>query len=989
LPIAAALAALLLPLALIAGSRAARTAEAQVSGGSEELIQTTVTAAESKWRSCFGRELGSGPGVDSTPVTPAGFGLIEARLHARSGDWDVALLDARSGDVVAASAERDASEVAAGFVTPGQDLVLQACRLSGKASEAQVAVSLIPLDPDASGSPSLAFVKTKNRSDEALLQRLGLDLTEHGGENYVAVVLHRAADREALERVGLRYEIVVPDLARQAARHRHADARFARTTRSSPLPSGRDSYRRLADYQQEMKTLARDNPDLVRHFTLRHETWEGRSVEGIEITTDPNNLRDGKPVFLQMGLHHAREWPSGEHALEWAYELINGYRAGDQRVKHLVERTRAIIVPVVNPDGFNMSREAGERQGGGGGRGGSDVTNFARSPNEYRRKNCRLVTDSEAGNCAQPSVGLEEPGVDPNRNYGGLWGGPGASGPEMRTAQDYRGPGPFSEPETQNIQDLVSNRQVAVLITNHTYSNLVLREPGVAVLEETIDEPLYKALGDAMAAENGYASQYGYELYDTSGTTEDWTYYTAGAISYTFEIGCNHADPEDLSSDCIGNFHPPFSQVVDHYLGRNPEAQTIGGEGNREAYFLAHEAAADAAKHSLLTGTAAPGAVLELEKKFKTSTSPVVQPDGSTTDPIEFDDRLHSELVVPPSGRFEWHINPSTRPIVAQPRGRVPDGPPSEPIEEGGLPGPSAQPCGDFDTEDETCWNDHAFTVAGGPGVDNDSVTVDVDFLPPSDWDLKVFVDSNGDGSSVGETQQVAQSGNPPGLPESATFNRPQNAEGEVQPGQYVARVINFAAAEPYDLMVRFQGPPEFQPGGTESWTLSCTRGKRTIREQITIARGESQNLDLSRCQPPAKRRCAGRRATIAASEPGAKLVGTRGNDVIKAGKGRNLIRGRGGDDVVCGGRGNDVLRDSGGDDRLVGGPGRDRARGGGGKDRLVGGKHRDRLDGGQARDKLRGGGGRDKLNGGKGRDNCRGGKARDRLRSCERGSSG
>ena len=37
--------------------------------------------------------------------------------------------------------------------------------------------------------------------------------------------------------------------------------------------------------------------------------------------------RDGKPVFLQMGAHHAREWPSAEHAMEWAYELVNGYRA--------------------------------------------------------------------------------------------------------------------------------------------------------------------------------------------------------------------------------------------------------------------------------------------------------------------------------------------------------------------------------------------------------------------------------------------------------------------------------------------------------------------------------------------------------------------------------------------------------------------------------------------------------------------------------------
>ena len=34
-----------------------------------------------------------------------------------------------------------------------------------------------------------------------------------------------------------------------------------------------------------------------------------------------------------MGVHHAREWPSGEHAMEWAYELVNGYKANNARVR--------------------------------------------------------------------------------------------------------------------------------------------------------------------------------------------------------------------------------------------------------------------------------------------------------------------------------------------------------------------------------------------------------------------------------------------------------------------------------------------------------------------------------------------------------------------------------------------------------------------------------------------------------------------------------
>ena len=271
-------------------------------------------------------------------------------------------------------------------------------------------------------------------------------------------------------------------MVRSDIRDRAADARYASRVRASALPSGRDAYRRLPDYSEDLKKLVDENPGLVRPITLPHKTWEGRTVEGIEITTNVDNLRDGKPVFLQMGVHHAREWPSGEHTIEWAFELVNGYKSGDARARRLVQGVRTIVIPIVNPDGFNISREAGEAQGGGDGRGApnpgedNETANIVAHPFEYRRKNCRLP-DGDSGNCAGPSAGVASTGVDPNRNYGAFWGGPGASGDFSN--ETYYGPGPFSEPESQNIRDLVSGRQVTTLITNHTFSDLVLRAPGL------------------------------------------------------------------------------------------------------------------------------------------------------------------------------------------------------------------------------------------------------------------------------------------------------------------------------------------------------------------------------------------------------------------------------------------------------------------------------------------------------------------------------
>ena len=133
----------------------------------------------------------------------------------------------------------------------------------------------------------------------------------------------------------------------------------------------------------------------------------------------------------------------------------------------------------------------------------------------------------------------------------------------------------------------------------------MLRPPGIAAQGTTVDEPIYKALGDSMAAENGYSSQYGYQLYDTDGTTEDWSYNATGGLGFTFEIG-------DLG------FHPPFAETVAEWNGTTDDAT---GGGNRAAYYKAQENTADASKHSVLAGRRPRGAILRLTKTFDMPTS--------------------------------------------------------------------------------------------------------------------------------------------------------------------------------------------------------------------------------------------------------------------------------------------------------------------------------------------------------------------------------
>ena len=350
-----------------------------------------------------------------------------------------------------------------------------------------------------SGKIQVVDVSTPARADKARLQGLGLDLTEHGDQDSLEVVLYGAADARRLRDAGFNYTVRIADLAARDEQNRLADERYAAVTAVSSLPSGRDSYRHLADYESELAQLARDYPNLARPLTLNHRTWEGRAVVGIEITKHPS-VEDGKPVFALLGAHHAREWPSAELTMEFAYDLLRGYGI-DDRTTALVDATRTVIVPVVNPDGFVVSREA---------RPGPASQDFSQHDFEMKRKNCR----DAVGTCARRT---RLSGVDPNRNYGGLWGGPGAS--TSVNNDTYRGPSPFSEPETQNIRELVASRQVVMVVSNHTYSNLVLRAPGTVDQGFPLDEPQQAALGAQMASHNGYDSIPGFGLYDTTGTT--------------------------------------------------------------------------------------------------------------------------------------------------------------------------------------------------------------------------------------------------------------------------------------------------------------------------------------------------------------------------------------------------------------------------------------------------------------------------------------
>ncbi len=332
----------------------------------------------------------------------------------------------------------------------------------------------------------VVHVLAKSQADRTKVNELGLDTTEHGDDTGVEVILHGKSDAAKLRAAGFTWRVEDADLAATMRQARAADQAYAAAVAESGLPSGSTSYRTLDEINAELDQLAKDYPKLVRKITLPNLSVEGRQVRGIEITTNAANVDDGKPVFLMMGAHHAREWPSVEHSMEFAYDLLTN-NGSDARTTNIVANSRTIIVPVVNVDGFHISRSA------------APLGNFSRFDYEMKRKNCSISAFTTAaflgGTCAANPAGRER-GTDPNRNYPGFWGGPGAS--TNYRSDTYRGDAPGDTPEVDNIKQLISSRQVTNLITNHTYSNLVLRPPSLLSTGYSPDEPAYKALGASM-----------------------------------------------------------------------------------------------------------------------------------------------------------------------------------------------------------------------------------------------------------------------------------------------------------------------------------------------------------------------------------------------------------------------------------------------------------------------------------------------------------
>ena len=236
-----------------------------------------------------------------------------------------------------------------------------------------------------SDATQIVMVKAPTVADRNEVIALGLDVTEHADQRGIEVVLHDAQDAETLRDAGFTWRVTVKDLEALTKKNRKADKVYAASVAASALPSGRTSYRTYADYLSDMDQLARRLPvaDPPADAAPTRPS-SARTSAASRSPSTPTTSRTASRSSCCMGAHHAREWPSAEHTIEFAFDLLQSYPAGDARARDLLSRSRVILVPVVNVDGFKISR------------GAAPLGDFSTFDYEMKRKNCSISVATPA-----------------------------------------------------------------------------------------------------------------------------------------------------------------------------------------------------------------------------------------------------------------------------------------------------------------------------------------------------------------------------------------------------------------------------------------------------------------------------------------------------------------------------------------------------------------------------------------------------------------
>ncbi|MEP7013610.1 MAG: M14 family zinc carboxypeptidase [Acidobacteriota bacterium] len=296
---------------------------------------------------------------------------------------------------------------------------------------------------------------------------------------------------------------------------------------SDIFPAADSNYHDYAEMVAELQQAAFDHPSIVSLSSVGL-AYEGRTLWLVKIS-DNVGTDEAEPEVLFTHHQHAREHLTVEMGLYTLRMLTDEYGI-DTQITNLVDNREIWLVFDANPDGGEFDIATG-------------------SYASWRKNR-------------QPNAGSSNVGTDLNRNFGYRWGCCGGSSGST-SSTTYRGPSAFSAPETSAIRDFVDSRviggaqQITSHIDFHTYGELVMWPYGYTSTDVPADmtqddHDVFVAMGQAMAATNGYTPQQLFDLYVTDGTINDWLYGVHRIFTYTFEMYPVGSSP---------GFYPPDEDI--------------------------------------------------------------------------------------------------------------------------------------------------------------------------------------------------------------------------------------------------------------------------------------------------------------------------------------------------------------------------------------------------------------------------------------------
>lgn len=278
------------------------------------------------------------------------------------------------------------------------------------------------------------------------------------------------------------------------------------------------------------------------HYFKKKEDQD--TPQSMDLLVNPETSRPRpKSLIMFTGAHHSRELLTQNMILKIILEALFYLLNSAPAKTSFWHFSDVLAIPFVNIDGhmfisksFEFTRDPASISGDSA----TDKTpKFEQG--KWKRKNMN------SNYCPESPTGVDV-GVDLNRNYGYQWGH-AEKEDEEPCSEVYKGPYPFSEPETRNIRRLVKRERnhLSLVLNFHTYGNLWVQPFNFSKhkhleyfrLDRHIvrfyDEMKKEILRLSPHAQVGNAIEM--VNYVARGEASDWLMGEHGIVSYSPELG--------------------------------------------------------------------------------------------------------------------------------------------------------------------------------------------------------------------------------------------------------------------------------------------------------------------------------------------------------------------------------------------------------------------------------------------------------------------